>query len=238
MQAFILAAGLGTRLRPLTNSRPKALVEVEGRTLLEINMLRLIEAGATRIVVNTHHYADMIRKFVESKRWDAEVLLSDESSLLLDTGGGLKKAEPQFRSDEPIIVHNVDVLHRLSLTDIVKQHTDSKALATLCVSERSTSRYLLADDSQHLVGWTNVKTGETLWSGTPVDGVRCLAFSGIAVVEPGLLPLLPPATAPYPIIPQYLSIAKSHTINCVEHHPDDWIDVGKPETLPLASRLL
>ena len=238
MQAFLLAAGLGTRLRPLTNDRPKALVEVGGRTLLEINLQRLIEAGATRVVVNVHHFAEKMSDFIAAKHWDAEVLVSDERAMLMDTGGGLKQAERLFRSDEPIVVHNVDVLHRLELRKIVEQHVDSKQIAPLCVSQRRSSRYLLSDAERHLVGLTNVTTGETLWSGSPKEDYISLAFSGIAVLQPELLALLPEANASYSIIPQYLNIAKEHAINLFEHAPTDWMDVGKPDTLPLAEQFL
>lgn len=238
MQAFLLAAGLGTRLRPLTLDRPKALVEVNGRTLLEINLLRLISAGARRVVVNVHHFAPMVKQFLASKHWDAEVLVSDESALLLDTGGGLRQASSLFLPEEPIVVHNVDVLHRLDIASLVAQHADSMALATLLTSQRTTSRYLLGDAHARLVGWTNQSTGQTLWSTAPCTEYNLHAFSGIAILRPDFPSLLPPAVAPYPIIPQYLELSKHHTINLLNHPATDWLDVGKPSTLPLAERLL
>ena len=235
MQAFLLAAGLGTRLRPLTDSRPKALVEVGGVPLLKINILRLAAQGADRIVVNVHHFADMVEEYLATQQWPCEVVVADERAKLLDTGGGLKHASPLFRRDEAVVVHNVDILSRIDLAAMVAQHTCSMAVATLAVSRRSTSRHLLFDGGGNLVGWENRTTGETLWSATPpADGAMALAFSGIAVVSPQLLELLPPATEAYPIIPAYIDIARHHTIRHFEHRADDWLDVGKPATLQQA----
>lgn len=238
MQALLLAAGLGTRLRPLTLDRPKALVEVQGRTLLEINLQRLIQAGAKRVVVNAHHFAPLVQHFLASHRWEAEVLLSDESNLLLDTGGAIKKAAPLFLPQEPIVVHNVDVLHRLDLPSFVAQHLASSSLASLLTSQRTTTRYLLADADLHLVGWHDTRNGATLWARGPQPACQQHAFSGIAILSPSLPALLPEADHPYPIIPQYLHLAATHTLSLLPHRPEDWIDVGKPDTLPLAARLL
>lgn len=238
MEAFLLAAGLGTRLRPLTNDRPKALVEVDGKTLLEINLRRLIEAGATRIVVNVHHFADKMVSFITSHTWDAEVAVSDESGMLLDTGGGLKKASDLFTKKNPILIHNVDILTDLDLGQIVSQHIDSMNIATLLVSQRDTARQLLFDDSDKLVGWCNRKSGEFLWTNRETNDYKPLAFSGIAIINPELPDLLPEADHPYPVVPEYLRLAKAHPIGCIQHDPQRWIDVGKPETLPLASHFL
>lgn len=240
MQAFLLAAGLGTRLRPLTDSRPKALVEVAGEPLLKINIERLAAQGADRIVVNVHHFADMVTDYLRARPWPAEVVVSDERDLLLDTGGGLKKAAPLFRRGEPVLVHNVDILSRLDLHALWRRHCDSGALATLAVSRRDTSRQLLFDGEGSLAGWHNRQSGETRWAvgttdATPrIEDYTSLAFSGIAVVSPQLLDLLPDATLPYPIIPAYLEAARDHVIRHFRHSADDWLDVGKPETLQQA----
>ena len=236
MQAFIPAAGLGTRLKPLTDHRPKALVEVQGKTLLEIAITNLIRQGATRIVINIHHFADMMRDYISSHSWDAEVLISDERDQLLDTGGGLKKAEHLFLKNEPIIIHNVDVLSHLDLASIIAEHNDSMSIATLCVSKRETSRYLLFDEDKELKGWTNTKTGELLWVDNPIQNTNNLAFSGISIIEPSILEMLPEPDKPYPIIPCYLRIAKDHRINAFIHQKEDWIDVGKPETITQAQK--
>lgn len=236
MQAFIPAAGLGTRLKPLTDHRPKALVEVQGKTLLEIAITNLIRQGATRIVINIHHFADMMCDYISSLSWDAEVLISDERDQLLDTGGGLKKAEHLFLKNEPIIIHNVDVLSHLDLASIISEHNDSMSIATLCVSKRETSRYLLFDKDKELKGWTNTKTGELLWVDNPIQNTNNLAFSGISIIEPSILEMLPEPDKPYPIIPCYLRIAKDHRINAFIHQKEDWIDVGKPETITQAQK--
>lgn len=236
MQAFIPAAGLGTRLKPLTDHRPKALVEVQGKTLLEIAITNLIRQNVTRIVVNVHHFADMICDYIASHSWDAEVLISDERDMLLDTGGGLKKAEPLFLKNEPIIIHNVDVLSHLDLASIIAEHTDSMNVATLCTSKRETSRYLLFDEGGELKGWTNTKSGEFIWVEDPVQNAQNLAFSGISIIEPSILEMLPEPDKPYPIIPYYLIIAKNHRISAFIHQKEDWLDVGKPETITQAQK--
>lgn len=234
MQAFIPAAGLGTRLKPLTDHRPKALVEVGGVPLIKIAINNLSNLGVRRIVVNVHHFADLLTQYLYENHWDAEVLVSDERSQLLDTGGGLKKAARLFTPDEPIIIHNVDVLTHFNLQELIGQHTSSMNIATLAVSHRNTSRYLLFDRQRHLVGWHNVKTDEFLWVEQPINEYTSLAFSGIAILDPHLLDLLPQPDHPFPIIPAYLKIAKKHRINYFLHNTDDWLDVGKPETLQLA----
>lgn len=231
MQAFILAAGLGTRLQPLTNTCPKALVEVQGMPLIEIVITNLVRQGATRIVVNIHHFADKLLKYIKNTHWDADIFISDEREMLLDTGGGLKNAAPLFQPNEPILVHNVDILTHINFTNIVQQHADSMNLATLTVSQRPTSRQLLFDKQRQLAGWLNSTTGETKWVNHPITDYEQKAFSGIAVISPELLELLPPADHPYSIIPAYLELAKNHRISYFEHLEKDWLDVGKPETL-------
>lgn len=238
MEAFLLAAGLGTRLRPLTDNKPKALVEVDGRTLLEINILNLIRQGASRIVVNVHHFGDQIIDFIASRHWDAEILISDERDLLMDTGGGLKKAAPLFSGSCPIVVHNVDILSQVNVSDLVAYSVESKALATLAVSQRSTSRMLLFNDYGALCGWHNRSTDEFLWPSGPVAECKEFAFSGIAVVSPQLLEALPEPSAPYPIVPAYLELSKIYTINSFVHDSAHWLDVGKPDTLARASQFV
>ena len=231
MQAFIPAAGLGTRLLPLTEHRPKALVEVGGVPLLKIAIDNLARQGATRIVVNVHHFADMVIDYLQSHDWGVEVLVSNEKDKLLDTGGGLKKAAPLFNRDEPILIHNVDILSRINFRDLVELHQHEGNFVTLAVSVRDTSRFLLFADNGLLVGWNNRSTGETKWVGEPITKYRALAFSGIAVLEPGVLDVLPPCEIPYPIVPAYLNIAKEHRISYFIHSSSDWMDVGTPQSL-------
>ncbi len=234
MQAFILAAGLGTRLRPMTDHIPKALVEVQGQPLLKIAIDNLIRQGVTRIVVNVHHFADMVCQYLQQQQWDVPIFISNEREELLDTGGGLKKAEPFFSADEPILIHNVDILSRLNISELHSKHVDSMTLATLVVGKRETSRYLLFDAQGQLTGWKNKHTGESKWVQSPIQNYQELAFDGIALIEPQLLGLLPPPTGPYPIIPAYLKIARNHRINYFELNSKDWLDVGKPQTLSQA----
>ena len=234
MQAFILAAGLGTRLRPLTDSLPKALVEVGGKPLVKIAIDNLVHQGVSKIIINVHHHADLLTDYLYKQHWDAEILISDERSMLLDTGGGLKKAAPLFSSQEPILVHNVDILSHIDFHKLLKQHTDSMNLVTLAVSHRDTTRQLLFDHNKQLIGWHNQTTDETKWVHKPFPSFNSMAFSGITAIQPKLLNLLPPANTPYPIIPEYLLLAKKHRISYFEHNAKDWLDVGKPETLQQA----
>ncbi len=231
MQAFIPAAGLGTRLLTLTEHRPKALVEVGGVPLLKIAIDNLVRQGVTRIVVNVHHFADMVIDYLHSHDWGTEVLVSNEKDKLLDTGGGLKKAAPLFKRDEPILIHNVDILSRINFRDLVELHKQEGNFVTLAVSVRDTSRFLLFADNGLLVGWNNRSTGETKWVDELVAKNRALAFSGIAVLEPGVLDVLPPCEIPYPIVPAYLNIAKEHRISYFIHSSSDWMDVGTPQSL-------
>ena len=219
MEGFILAAGLGTRLRPLTDDRPKALVEVGGMTLLERTIHRLEDAGVGHIVVNVHHFADMVTDFVGCRRWQAAVEVSDERALLLDTGGGLKHAAPLFSGRENVLIHNVDILSDIDLRDVERRHVADGNLVTLCVSRRQTKRLLSFDAAGCLVGRAD-------------EG---LAFSGISVVSPALFPLLPEADHPYPVIDEYIRLAAAgRRIGSYLHPADRWLDVGKPDTLKQA----
>ena len=237
MEAMILAAGLGTRLRPLTNDRPKALVEINGVSLLEYNIRNLIRFGATKIVINVHHFPNMIIDFVKNHSFNAEITISDERKQLLDTGGALKKAAPLFSGKEPILIHNVDILSSLNLEKIYHKHIITNALATLLVSKRDTARQLLFRKNGNLIGWTNISTGEIILNNSVSESLDKLAFSGIHIVNPELLKMLPEAS-PYPIIPEYLKLAKQHKILSYKHLSGIWMDVGKPETLKKAETFI
>ena len=156
-QAMILAAGLGTRLKPLTDTMPKALVPVGGKPLLDIQIDKLQQAGYDRFVVNVHHFAQQIVDHVNERK--EKILISDETSELLETGGGLKKAQGLFRDDEPILIHNVDILDNVDYEWFRRQHQDDED-AVLLVSRRKTKRYLLFDSAMRLMGWKNIETGE------------------------------------------------------------------------------
>ena len=230
MEGFILAAGLGTRLRPLTDSRPKALVEVGGRPLLELAIARLAEAGAKRIVVNVHHFADQVEAFLASREWACPVAVSDERALLLDTGGALRRAAPLFGGSEPVLVHNVDVLSTIDLAALLARHASEHNLATLCCSNRPSARKLLFAPDRRLLGRAPLPAQPA-----PAQG-EALAFSGIAVVSPALFPLLPEADHPYSIVDQYIRLSSQFGVRCFEHPAGQWLDVGRPETLQKAQQ--
>ena len=222
---MILAAGLGTRLRPLTDTRPKALVELKGRTLLEITLSRLREFGIHEVIVNVHHFADMIVDYLKSHdNFGMRIEISRED-VLLDTGGGLKKAAWFFEgSTDPFILHNVDVLSAIDLHRMVNFHVENASLATLAVKDRKTSRYLLFDDQHQLRGR----------SATPDPRMQSLAFSGIHVISPGLL-LKIAEEGVFSIITSYLNLAaRGEKILAFRADEYDWRDLGKPEDLKQA----
>lgn len=221
MEGFILAAGLGTRLRPLTDDRPKALVEVGGRTLLELCIERLAASGVSRCVVNVHHFADMVIDYLAARHWPCEVVVSDERQLLLDTGGALRHAAPLFTGNDNVLVHNVDILSHVDFHDLEARHLAEGNLATLCVSRRQTKRLLLFD-------------GEGRLQRRAAEGEDGLAFSGISMVSPELFALLPDDDHPYPVIDEYIRLTATHRIGSYLHDADGWLDVGKPDTLKQA----
>ena len=241
-QAFILAAGLGTRLKPLTDTMPKALVPVCGKPLLQHQIERLTEAGFTRIVINVHHFADQIVDFVEkyklqsAKNKDIELLISDEFMELLETGGALRHAAHLFDPDMPVLVHNVDILHNMDIAEFYAQH---QAAATLLVSHRDTSRYLVFDDDHHLIGWTNIKTGEVKGQALPLgERGKLLAFSGIHVISPSLFTAMQAWPARFSIIDFYLDACQHSVIRGVEVPGFQMVDVGKLDTLATAEEFM
>lgn len=238
MNAMIFAAGLGTRLAPITNTRPKALVEINGITLLEHNIIKLQDFGIEKIIINVHHFADMIISHIKSKNYDAEIIISDEREVLLDTGGGLAKASKYFDKAKDVLIHNVDIISSIDLHELHKQHSKDNSIATLCVSQRETSRYLLFNNKAELSGWTNKNTGETIIS-RESDNYNEYAFSGVQIISPELIKLLSfEPNTPQPIIPEYLRISKSSIIKPYIHSKEIWLDVGKHEAIPLAEKFL
>lgn len=239
MKAMILAAGLGTRLLPLTNDRPKALVEIAGRTLLEITLTRLRRFGIREVIVNVHHFADMVVDYLEERdNFGIRIEISREE-VLLDTGGGLKKAAWFFQenpqSDEPFVLHNVDVLSSIDLGEMAQLHKSHQALATLAVQDRSTSRYLLFDEHSILCG-RRIGADQTAEIVRPSRSVKALAFSGIHVISPRILPMLTDEGV-FSIIPSYLRLAgKEEKILAYRADQDYWRDLGKPENLAQAAR--
>jgi NDP-sugar pyrophosphorylase family protein len=237
MKAMILAAGLGTRLRPLTNDRPKALVEVAGRTLLEIAIARLREFGVREVIVNVHHFAGMIAEYLREKNnFGMRIEISEEGSLL-DTGGGLKKAAWFFREEgpaAPFLLHNVDVIGNIDLGRLLGFHTERQALATLAVQRRRSSRYLLFDEQMLLCGRRLVQERKTELA-RPSPRLRELAFSGIHAISPRLLEMMPEDGA-FSIIQSYLRLAgEGERIVAYRADGDYWRDLGTPESIARAS---
>ena len=237
MKAMIFAAGLGTRLLDETLDKPKALVEIGGKTLLQRAIEKLKDEGFDNIVVNVHHFASQIKTFLQETDFGIHIHISDESGKLLDTGGGLKKASHFLNGNEPVVIYNVDIISNLSLQKLVEYHTQSGALATVVVRKRQTQRYLKFDAQKRLVGWLNKKTGETRISDPKnfINSVE-MAYSGIQVVQPKIFDYLP-AEDKFSVIHWYLELAKNHLIEGYFDDSDIWMDVGKPEQLEKARRL-
>lgn len=237
MDAMIFAAGLGTRLRPVTDKIPKALVRIGGTPLLELVARKLKAAGVTRLVINLHHHAHMIRAFVSEKNnFGLDVVFSDETTQILDTGGGLKNAAGLIKNHQsPVILHNVDVLSDVDLRAMIEFHRKENALATLFVQQRKSSRYLLFDEHQNLKGWKNTNAGtEIKLSGT---ALRSLAFNGIHIINP-VLPELLEETGKFSIVESYLRLAKNQIIKGWENNDALYLDVGKPESLEKATEIV
>ncbi|MEG8990749.1 nucleotidyltransferase family protein [Ignavibacteria bacterium 4148-Me] len=237
MKAFILAAGLGTRLRPLTDSTPKALIKINGIPLLEIIIKRLIKFGFNKITINVHHLAEQIIDFIEKNKFDADIFISDERNLLLDTGGGLKKASSFFDDGFPFLIHNVDVLSDINLIDFYEYHKNQDAIATIAVQKRNSSRYFLFDNENNLCGWKNSKTSETKIvraSSTPLNEY---AFSGIHIVNPDIFNHFPRDDV-FSIIDFYLAVAVEKRITFYDHSKNFFFDLGKKENLQQAEIFL
>jgi NDP-sugar pyrophosphorylase family protein len=238
MKAMVLAAGLGTRLRPLTNDRPKALVEVCRRTLLEITLTRLRDFGIRDVIINVHHYADMVIDRVKAAGNFGMHIEFSREDILLDTGGGLKKAEWFLgggSTDEPFILHNVDVITTIDLQRMVEDHKKNNALATLAVQERKTSRYLLFNDQLQLCGRRLVKEEKTEIV-RPSANISELAFAGIHVISPRIFPLLKEDSI-FSIIPAYLRLAaQGENIQAFRADEYYWRDLGKPENIRQAEQ--
>lgn len=238
-QAMVFAAGLGTRLKPLTNHIPKALVEIGGKPLLQHVLEKLREAAFERVVINVHHFPEQIINWLDSHdNYAMDICVSHEEAALLDTGGGIRKALPMFDSDSPILIHNVDVLSNADFSNLWEQAQGNDA--TLLVSWRQTKRYLLFDDNMLLRGWTNIETKEVK---SPIerlqtDRCRMLAFSGIHVISPSLFPLLVAAPKRFSIIDFYLRYCATVKLRGIEMKNLQMLDCGKPNALAKAEQML
>ena len=239
MKAMVFAAGLGTRLRPLTNDRPKALVEIAGRTMLEMTLSRLRAFGICDVIVNVHHFADVVIAYLKANsNFGMRIEISRED-VLLDTGGGLKKAAYFFLEDSkdpdaPIVLHNVDVLSTIDLQRMVQFHAENQALATLAVQSREASRYLLFDEQLQLCGRRFVREDKAEVV-RPSRPMQALAFCGIHVISPNLLSMMTGDGA-FSIITSYLTLAaREETILAFRADEYDWRDLGTPDRVMQAA---
>jgi N-acetyl-alpha-D-muramate 1-phosphate uridylyltransferase len=233
MKAMILAAGLGTRLKPFTEMHPKALFPINGKSLLQRNIEYLKSFGVTDIIVNVHHFAgQIITAIKENNGWGCNVVISDETNEVLETGGGLKKATHFFENDnEPFVLMNADMLTDLDIAEMKNLHTENNTLATLAVTNRSTSRYLLFNDNNFMCGWLNEKTGEQ----KGIAGVK-KAFSGIHILSPKIFSLIEEA-GKFSMIDLYVRLAATQQIQAFDHSNGKLIDVGKPESEAVAASM-
>lgn len=235
---MVLAAGVGSRLGPLSDASPKALLEVRGVPMLEIVVRRLIKAGVDGIIVNVFHLADKIEEFVKARRsFGIRIELSRETELL-DTGGGLKKAAWFFDDGRPFFLHNADVFSEVDLGAMVRFHAGKAALATLAVRARESGRGFLFDDKGRLCGWQSIPENRTLWARGPIENAQRLAFDGIHVVSPGIFEKMA-ETGVFPIRQAYLRLAgEGENIFAFRTDSYFWRDIGRPENLQELRRLV
>lgn len=236
---MIFAAGLGTRLKPLTDTTPKALLPIGGKPMLEHVILKLKDAGFHQIVINIHHHGQQILDFLEANNnFGIRINISDERDYLLDTGGGIKKAARFLQGNEPFLIHNVDILSNVDLRHLYNKHLETNSLATLLVSKRNTSRYLLFNKENKLCGWRNHDTGEVKSYYPDFDPKQYneYAFSGVHVVSPQIFEWMEEWTGKFSIINFYLSICAKTNIHAYEMENLRLLDVGKPDTLEKAEK--
>lgn len=233
MKCMIFAAGLGTRLKPITDTMPKALVPIGGKPLLQWQLEKLYAAGIRNVVINVHHFPEQIIVWCKENVHNMHIQFSDESAQLLETGGGLRKAGNLLAGDEPILVLNVDVLSNISLEKVIAAYNPSD-LAMLVVSGRATQRYFLFDEANHLKGWTNIATGEVkpiALAQQSVTNLKQLAFSGMHVVSPAIFRKMESWPEKFPIVDFYLKALEDNTISA--YVPDNYrmMDIGKIDHL-------
>ena len=240
MKAMIFAAGLGTRLRPLTDNMPKAMVPVDGKPMLQRVIENISQYGFNDIIINVHRLGNQIIGFLNANNnFSLNISISDERELLLDTGGGILAAKDFLNDGEPFLVHNADILTTLDLHAMYKHHCDSNADATLLVKSRKTERYLLFDDNNRLQGWINKKTGETRPENFNIGDYdyQEMAFGGVHIISPGIFNTLENYSneAKFSITPFYID--KCQELNIQGYNPCgyEWFDIGKHETLALAN---
>lgn len=234
MKALILAAGLGTRLQHLTNKKPKALVEISGKPLLEIAVENLKKSGINDIIINVHHFASQIVDFIKKKNnFGINIELSDETTLLLDTGGGIKKASWFFDGEKDFLVQNVDVISSIDFKKMYNFHIENNSFATLAVKNRTTSRYFLFNKYNEMCGWRNINDKKEIISKTENYEFKQLAFSGIQILNTEILQYLDDSK-PNSVTNSYISLCAKNKILAYKHDIDYWFDLGKPENITLA----
>jgi NDP-sugar pyrophosphorylase family protein len=237
MKAMIFAAGLGSRLKPLTNERPKALVEVCGEPLISNIIKKLKNAGVTDIIVNVHHFADQLTSYLLENDFGVNISISDESRFLLDTGGGLKKAASFFNDGKPFFAYNVDIQSDIDLVKMYNQHVASNALATLAVKNRKSMRFLLFDDNFQLSGWENLASKELRLINHKREELNAYAFSGIQIVDPKVFEMFA-EVGKFSIIDVYLRVADKECVKAYLHNDDYWFDLGTFKQLQEAQDFL
>lgn len=236
MRAMIFSAGLGTRFKPWTDQHPKALAPVNGKSLLQRNIEYLQKYGITDVVVNVHHFADQIKEAIKkNKGWGSNVIVSDETKQVLETGGGLLKARGLLESSEPFVTLNVDILTDLNLNKLFEFHTKRQPLISFGVTSRETSRYFLFDENDRLCGWRNTKTGDEIISVSKPSLIQ-KAYSCVVIFQPEVFGLIK-QTGKFSLTETYLDLAKDNLILGFDHSGDKLVDVGKPESVAIAEKL-
>ena len=243
--AMILAAGLGTRLKALTQDKPKAMVPLNGKPLLQHCIENLIANGFHHIVINVHHFGEQIIDFINQHQFDAVIQISDERDLLMDTGGGIVKATPLFKDSKAVLVHNVDIISDVNLAEMSQQFLASGDDAWLLTQDRETNRKLLFDDENLLIGWTNKSEEKFKWvhnesalrrAQGPLPFYKEMAFSGLHLFRSDLFAGF--ECKPQSVIDLYLNLAKNNRIISKPIQPDYWFDLGKPEQLEAAENYI
>lgn len=238
-KAIILAAGLGTRLRPITSDKPKALVKIDGIPLLEYAILHCKYYGINDIIINVHHFAAQITDHLkQNNNYGINIEISDETDELLETGGAIKKAEHFFVGCSEILAYNVDVLTDLNLSELIDFHNSISPFATLAVRNRKTSRYILIDQSKRMIGWKNMATNETLIKVVPHSRIKPLGFSGIQVLSPEIFSSFKNYPSRFSIMDAYIDICKEKNILSYKHDQTFWMDIGKLDMLAEADKIL
>jgi MurNAc alpha-1-phosphate uridylyltransferase len=236
MKAMIFAAGLGKRLGSITQNIPKALVDINGKTALQLAAERCSAYGFTDIIVNVHHFADMVEEEVARlNNLGFRITVSDERDRLLENGGGLYKARNFFDS-KPFLLYNVDIISDLDLSALYRLHLEKKGLATLAVRNRPGKRFLLVDNQGQLRGWRNIATGEEILAGKTESELTEIAFSSMHIADPEIFNYMTEGI--YTLIDLYLRLAREHRIYTLKHNEGYWVDVGTPESLELVRKLL